>query len=72
MEQLFLSEIKTLTEKLKTNIEQDAHADFIKIYKERNLNPTQVKQLAKKYLTFYLSQELTINLTNQLSHEPTT
>jgi len=66
---IFMAEIEAAAEKLKTGLIQEAHADFIQTYNNSALTPTDVKRIAQKYTTMYLSQELHLNLNKSLSLE---
>lgn len=63
----FMAEIETAAETLKKGLIQDAHADFIAHYNNSELNSTQSKEIARKYVLFYLSQELYLKNSKQLN-----
>ena len=54
----FMAEIEKAAQNLKKGLIQDAHADFITHYQDSGLNPAEAKEIANKYVIFYLSQEL--------------
>jgi len=65
----FMAEIEAAAEQLKKRLIQDAHADFVQMYNNSALTPTDTKRIAEKYTNMYLAQELQLRLNKSLSLE---
>lgn len=67
MEKVFIEAVTKAAEKLKTDLVKDAITDYNTIYKRQDLTPTETKKLAENYVNFYLSQEIYLKLSKNIT-----
>lgn len=68
MKQEFITAIEAAAEKLKQDLLQDAHTDWATNYNRMDLNPTQAKDLAAKYVHNFMLQSLYLQSSKNLNN----